>query len=105
LKPGLQVAQVAHAVGDFFVAYRQEAESWDKDSKYVVVLAVADEKALSDLIVELEKDGIAHVVVDEPDLANELTAVATVLSPEQRSRFSSLPLALRQTASTLVGRV
>lgn len=93
LDPGDQLAQAVHAAFAYGHADPHGVDAWIHGANNVVVLAVRTEQELADLAARIHKDTDAlHVEIREPDLADELTAIAVA---EQAERLlSSLPLAL-----------
>lgn len=96
LPPGLQIAQVSHASFEFGHQHTDTTGYWLAGSNYLVVVAAADEQALEHLAAEAVRRGIPITAVREPDISDELTAVAFAPGDEARRLLSSLPLALRE---------
>ena len=92
LLPGLQAAQITHAAVDFIFKYPEQAQQWRNNSNYVVALSVANEAELTKLAINLVKTDIDYCLFKEPDLNEELTAIAVL---PKVSMFGHLPLALR----------
>lgn len=93
--PGLQIAQALHAFREFVFEYSELETSWYKNSNYIAILAGKDEDELINLIGRLEKKGIKFSIFREPDLDNQITAIAIEPGDKGRRITSSLPLALR----------
>jgi len=103
ISPGLQIAQACHAQFEFFERYPEAKKDWEGN---LVVLQVEGEENLKNWLENtLSPRGLKAVGFREPDLNMQLTAVAVggkaeahglVSDPEQL--FSSLPLALKQSA-------
>lgn len=87
--------QTAHSIADFFINYPNEAESWYSCSNYIASLSVEDEESLLRLVEDLQRNKIKYVLVREPDIDNQATAVAIEPSEETRRLCSKLPLALK----------
>lgn len=100
LSPGLQLAQAVHAAFQFFAEWPSLARAWTEDSNFLVVVAVPDEAALADLATAAVEEGIVRTIVREPDLDNEITAVALQPGPDARRLCGQLPLALKHTCKT-----
>lgn len=94
LKPGDQLAQAGHAVAAFARKRRSLFEAWTDGPNNLVVLAIDDEYALGALSASFGDDH-GTVRVREPDLRDELTAIAFEGTDWARRAVSSLPLALR----------
>ena len=71
---------------------------WNTVSKYITILSVPDEQSLKDLIKDLRCDGIRYSVFIEPDMGNQVTAVAInpCDSEKAKKHTSQLPLAMRE---------
>ena len=95
LKPGLQLSQSCHAAMHFYFDYPKLTEDWIKNSDFIVILNIEDEQKLQELLKTANKLNIAASAFYEPDLNNELTAIA--LAPCQMSKklCRGLPLALK----------
>ena len=87
-----QAVQSAHAVIDFQHEYPVESREWQTTSNYLALLTVADEYQLDKLIQKAELLGIKHTIFREPDLGNEMTAVAFEPSDKSRKLTSACPL-------------
>jgi hypothetical protein len=84
--------QSAHAAIDFQHDHPEVASQWQTKSNYLALLTVADEEALIKLITKAILIGIKHTIFREPDLGNEITAVAFEPSDLARKLTSSCPL-------------
>ena len=84
--------QSAHAAIDFQHEHPEDASQWQKNSNYLALLTVADEEALIKLISKALLSGIKYTLFREPDLNNEITAVAFEPSDRARKLTSSCPL-------------
>lgn len=96
----IQVAgvQSAHAAIDFQHDYPEIAKEWQTKSNYLVFLTVANEEQLIKLITKAILSGIKHTVFREPDLNNQITAVAFEPSEASRKLTSSCPLLGKETS-------
>ena len=95
LTPGQQAVQASHAALDFTFSHPREAAEWHKHSNYLINLSVADEAHLESLSANLRLAGIKVTEFREPDLDDQLTAIA-FLSDEKTKKFTSgLPLSLK----------
>ena len=97
LSPGYQAIQASHAAIEFQHGHQEIAKEWNQFSKYLVFLSVENEEQLKELYCKAKDLGIRTSEFLEPDIENQLTAVA--LEPCQISRkiTSNLPLALKQS--------
>lgn len=84
--------QSAHAAIDFQHDFPVEAKQWQTTSNYLAVLTVEDEAQLIKLITKAILLGIKHTVFREPDIDNQITAVAFEPSEQARKLTSSCPL-------------
>jgi hypothetical protein len=65
---------------------------WQKKSNYLAFLTVSDEQALINLISKAILTGIKHTIFREPDIDNQITAVAFEPSDAAKRLTSSCPL-------------
>ena len=87
-----QAVQAGHAAIDFQHQHPEEASAWHQQSNYLAFLTVADEEQLIKLITRAILSGIKHTVFREPDIDNQITAVAFEASEQSRKLTSSCPL-------------
>ncbi len=90
LPPGLRAAQLVHAARVFAAEHAELERGWYETSNNLVLLEVADERALFDLAKQA--DGIPISFNREPDLDGEVTAIA--LGDRAKRLVRHLPLAL-----------
>lgn len=88
----IQATQACHAAIDFQHQYGEISRDWQTNSNYLVLLSTVDESALDKLIYKAHSLGIKHTVFREPDINNEITAVAFEPSNEAKKMTSSIPL-------------
>jgi hypothetical protein len=84
--------QSAHAAIDFQHEHVDISKQWQTQSNYLALLTVADEQELIKLISKAILMGIKHTIFREPDLNNEITAVALEPSELSKKITSSCPL-------------
>lgn len=96
LPPGLQAAQVAHAAFLFAYEHHPIHQQWLTESNFLIILSVEDEKALAALGRQAEEANLPVSWFREPDIGDELTAVAIAPSPATVELCAELPLALRE---------
>lgn len=94
LRPGLQAAQVAHAAFQFAYEHRPLAAQWLEESNFLIILSVADEIELFRLGQRADKANLPVTYFNEPDIDDELTAIAVAPSPKTVELMFELPLAL-----------
>ncbi len=93
LPPGDQLAQSCHAVAEFGVLSPERFTAWAKAQRNLVVLQAPSRTALDIIRVQLLDDGHQVATFHEPDLQDELTAIA--FGGEAARLVSQLALALR----------
>ena len=76
LQVGYQAVQSGHAAIGFVLQYLDIAKDWHTISNYLAFLTTSDEEALEELVRKAEQRGIKHSLFFEPDIDNQLTAVA-----------------------------
>jgi peptidyl-tRNA hydrolase len=91
LEPGMQLAQACHATRQFAAEHPELDRTWFETSNNLVALQVANEQALLDLIERA--NGLPVAPFREPDLGNEVTAVA--MGSSASPLLGQMPLALR----------
>ena len=96
LSPGYQAIQSAHAAIDFQHQHPEIAKQWNSISNYLVFLSVASEEDLYRYLDKFEKKGLKFTPFFEPDINNELTAVAVEPTEKARRLCSNLPLTLKE---------
>ena len=102
LIPGSQAVQATHAAIEFIFEHPEIAHDWYKISKYIVQLSVNNQEELLELSDKLSWKGILFSEFREPDLDNELTAIALEPSEKARRVVSSMPLMLKEYEKELV---
>lgn len=95
LPPGLRAAQAVHAAVEHALAWPGPTRL----APTVAVLGVRDELRLAALLDDLERSGHDVAAFHEPDLAGELTALATVAGRRQPA-LRRLPLLYRREEVT-----
>lgn len=96
LSIGYQNVQSIHSILEFFNDYPDIYQNWFKTSKALTVLAVPNEVSLKILISKLAAAKIRFSIFIEPDIDNQITAVAIEPSVEAKKLCSNIPLALRE---------
>ena len=91
LSAGYQTAQVAHAIADFLQTNPSIANKWRSVSNSIIVLETEDSQSLSELQEKALKCNIITTEFREPDLSDEITAVAFAPSESTRKLLSNLP--------------
>lgn len=99
LPAGLQSAQVAHAAFQFAYEHRPLAHAWLQESNFLIILSTQDENELTELGHSAEKMNLPVSWFREPDIDNQLTAIAIAPSPDTVELTATLPLALSEVIS------
>lgn len=92
LTPGQQAVQSAHAAINFNYEHPDRAGPWFKDSNYLVLLSLENENELIKFIEKCENKNIKYTTFNEPDLNNEITAIALEPSITTQKMVSNIPL-------------
>lgn len=95
---GYQSVMASHAAIQFVFEHPEIAKQWIKDP-YLAQLSCADENDIKNLIEKLQKNNIKYSVFKEPDLDNQITAIAIEPSDQSRRLLSSYPLMLKEYKS------
>lgn len=93
-----------HACIDFIFKFPFLSYRWHKQSNYIAALSVADETALTELISILKQNKIRHSVFREPDISNEITAVAIEPTDKAKRICTGLPLALKEFSNSGINK-
>lgn len=95
LEPGYQAVQSMHALRQFTAEHPEIDRLWFDQSNYLGLLSVANEKELYNLMEQAQMHDIKFSIFREPDIGDQITAIA--LSPGAKSKklCSKLPLALK----------
>lgn len=91
---GYQAVQSAHAICQFTFEHREIATEWYEQSNYLALLSVSNEQELIALINKASSHGLRFSVFREPDINNEITAIALEPSRISKKMCSNIPLAL-----------
>jgi len=94
IDPGYQIAQSCHAMRQFTEEHPELDSEWFAVSNYVACLSVPTEKDLEDLLRRAQEKGIPASSFKEPDIDNQLTAIALAPGDAARRLCSSCRLAL-----------
>ena len=93
--PGYSAVQAGHGAIEFIYEHPEIAKDWYNISKYLVFLSTNNQENLLELADKLSQKGILFSKFYEPDIGNELTAIALEPSSEARRMVSSFPLLLK----------
>ena len=95
LSVGYQAVQSSHAAIDFVIKYPELAREWHERSNYLVILSVPSESELQQVVQTLTDRNLLFQPFHEPDIDNQLTAVAIEPSERAKRFCSRFKLALR----------
>ena len=87
-----QAVQSGHAGIQFQHEHPEIAKHWHENSNYLIFLSVKDEERLKRLIDIAELNNIKHSVFREPDIGNEITAIALEPSSVSKKITSKIKL-------------
>lgn len=90
-----QAIQSGHAAIQFQHDHPEIARQWHEQSKYLAYLSAHNESHLKELIYKAEIRNIKYSIFTEPDIGDEITAIALEPSDASRRLCSSLPLAMK----------
>ena len=93
LSAGYQIAQVAHVMADYIMRHPESAANWHAISNSLIVLEAKDASSLSALQEKAKSRSLEVQEFREPDLGDEITALAFTPSSKVRRLLSNLPLA------------
>lgn len=96
LTDGYKAVQSTHAAINFTFEHPSRAGPWFKDSNYLVQLELKDEKQLKLLIRRCEELNLCHSVFREPDIENQITAIAIEPSPYTERLVKKIPLLFKK---------
>ena len=96
LSPGYQLVQTAHAVADFSIRFPDITKNWNSISNYMACLSAKDEQDLRALADKLDSRGIPYHAFREPDIDDQVTAIAIAPGEQSRKLTSNYPLALKE---------
>ena len=94
MKPGAQIAQSGHAIAQYCLEHPEHLKKWNNN--YLICLSTENQTSLEKLFEKLTTYDIPISRFTEPDLGNELTAIAFHTNNLSRKHTTSLSLALKQ---------
>lgn len=95
LAPGIQISQSIHAKDEFTMDYPEIQHKWAKNSNTIIILSGTSNDLYSVLGKALSR-GVKVSTFEEPQLNNEMTALALEPSSTTVEIVKGLPLALRE---------
>ena len=93
---GYQAVQSGHALIQFQYNFPDIAKKWYEESNYLAYLSVENEEELKNLISKVKNSNLKYSIFREPDIDNQITAIAIEPSDQTRRLTSSLPKMLRE---------
>lgn len=102
MSPGYQSVQPSHALAQFAVEHHDIFIDWQRNHKNLIVLVTDSEDTLTDLWIKARSLGISVSGFLEPDVGNQLTAIALEPSPLTYKLTGNLPLALKDPIKEFV---
>ncbi len=84
-----------HALRQFTSEHPEIDKAWFEQSNYLGLLSVANESELLQLIEQATVRDIRFSIFREPDIDNQITAIALEPGPKSKKLCGRLPLALR----------
>ena len=96
LAAGYQAVQSIHAAIQFKFEHPEISQNWFEKSNYLGLLSVSNEAELMQLIDQASRKGIKFAVFREPDIDDQITAIALGPGIEAKKLCSKLKLALRE---------
>ena len=88
--------QSAHAVADFIISHHEVAKVWHEQSNYLIILSVPTEYDLQRTAQTLSAANLLFSPFHEPDIDNQLTAIAIEPSDEAKKFCSQFKLAFKK---------
>lgn len=95
LFPGQQLAQSIHAARQFAADFPEIEKQWFEQSNTIVCLSVKNLFSLWELIDKAQRHNVKVSYFREPDLENQLTAIALEPTKKTSEICRGLPLALK----------
>ena len=90
-----QAVQSIHAAVDYVFKYQKTLKKWHKSSNVIILLAVKNKTTLIKFIKKIRKLNVKYVAFKEPDLKNQITAVALEPSEKTQKLCKNLHTALK----------
>lgn len=94
-----QIPQAMHAAMEFSQQFKEECKAWHLRNNSVIVLAAKNDRELWEFGQKLKREGVNFSEFREPDIGNELTAIAIVPNEKVKRLCSNFPLAGRKCSS------
>lgn len=91
-----QAVQSGHAGIQFQHEHPELATDWHTNSNYLIFLTTENENSLKEFIKKADSKNITISIFREPDIDNEITAIAIEPCDNSRRMCGSLPLLGRE---------
>lgn len=88
--------QAQHALAEFIFQYPEISKEWFQRSNYLGFLSVQNEEDLIKLISKAQEKNIKFSVFREPDIDNQITAIALEPGNKSKKLCANLKLALKE---------
>ena len=95
---GVQAVQAGHATVQFQYEHPELAKNWYHNSNYLIFLTTETEDDLKKFIDKANSYNIQISIFREPDINNEITAIALEPCEQSRKMTSSLPLMRKEVS-------
>ena len=95
MEPGYQGVQSQHGLAEFIFQHPVIAKEWYEKSNYLGFLSTTNERSLIELAEQAKLQDIPFSIFREPDIDNQITAIALSPGPKSKKLCSRLPLALK----------
>ena len=96
MSPGYQLTQSCHVAMHFMLEHNELANQWIIKSDYLCILSVENEIELQKLIEQANFQNIILSIFKEPDIDNQITAIALAPGNLSKKLCSKLKLALKE---------
>jgi Peptidyl-tRNA hydrolase PTH2 len=88
--------QSSHAAIEFQHEHPEIAKEWNTNSKYLIFLSVENEQKLKFFLEKIKFYDLKYSTFFEPDIGNQLTAIAIEPGERTQKLTSNLPLTLKE---------
>lgn len=95
LEPGYQAVQSVHAGIQFAMEHSVIHKEWYEQSNYLGLLSVSNEVELYNLMEQAQRQDIKVSVFREPDIGDQITAIALAPGAKTKKLCGKLQLALK----------
>lgn len=85
-----------HALRQFTAEHPEVDKQWFEISNYLGLLSVANEQELTQLIEQAQRHDIKFSIFREPDIGDQITAIALAPGAKSKKLCSQLTLALKE---------